>query len=250
MSRIRSKRMSSSESLADGPATDRQDAGGPATTRRLLLRAGLALPATAGLAGCFGGAAGHTWWELDAPSEGGRAEPHAARAALSLVVEGVAAGALLDGASLLYSTGPGMRAPYQYASWAERPAARLARLAQRRLQARGGFRDVSTADSGVAPDLLLTLTLEQLHHDLSGVPGVSRESGRSEIAGASGTLKLSLSAVLTDWRSRRPMATRAFAIDEPVASADAAGAVAAAGRAAARLLDSLAPWVEASAVRA
>jgi len=234
MSRVRSKRMSSSESLVGGPATDRQDAGGPVTTRRLLLRAGLALPATAGLAGCFGGAAGHTWWELEAPGDAGSAEPHAARATLSLVVEGVAAGALLDGAALLYSSSPGMRSPYQQASWAARPATRLARLAQRRLQARGGFRDVSTADSGIAPDLLLTLTLEQLHHDLSG---------------ASGRLKLALSAVLIDWRGRRLMATRAFAIEEPVASADAAGAVAAAGRAAAKLLDALAPWVESSAVQ-
>lgn len=233
MSRVRSKRRPSSGFLVGGPATDGSVTGG-ATTRRMLMRAGLALLPAAGLTACFGGAAGHVWWELAAPGEAGRAERHEARAALSLVVEGVAAGALLDGAALLYSRSPGMLSPYQHASWAERPAARLARLTQRRLQARGGFRDVSAADSGIAPDLLLTLTLEQLHHDLTG---------------ASGTLRLSLSAVLTDWRSRRLMATRAFAIDEPVASADAAGAVAAAGRAAATLLDSLAPWVEASATQ-
>jgi len=229
---VRSKRVPPSGSFIDGP-----DKARPTTTRRLLLRTSLALLPAAGLPGCFGGAAGHTWWELEAPGDAGSAEPHAARATLSLVVEGVAAGALLDGAALLYSRSPGMRSPYQQASWAERPATRLARLAQRRLQARGGFRDVSTADSGIAPDLLLTLTLEQLHHDLSGA------------SGASGTLQLALSAVLIDWRSRRLMATRAFAIEEPVASADAAGAVAAAGRAAAKLLDALAPWVETSAVQ-
>lgn len=229
MIRVRSKRLPPSGSFIDGP-----DKARPTTTRRLWLRMSLALLPAAGLSGCFGGAAGHTWWELEAPGDAGSAEPHAARATLSLVVEGVAAGALLDGAALLYSSSPGMRSPYQHASWAERPATRLARLAQRRLQARGGFRDVATADSGIAPDLLLTLTLEQLHHDLSG---------------ASGRLKLALSAVLIDWRGRRLMATRAFAIEAPVASADAAGAVAAAGRAAAKLLDALAPWVESSAVQ-
>jgi ABC-type uncharacterized transport system auxiliary subunit len=207
------------------------------TARRALLRALPAIPALA-LAGCFGGGrTPHVWWELDdaRAAEAGRAEPDASRAKLSLLVEGVAAGALYDGTALLYSRSAGMRAPYQYASWTERPAARLARLARRRLQARGGFRDVSLAEAGTAPELLLTLTLETLHHELP--TGVAQ----GEVGG---TLRLAVAAQLLDWRARRPLASRAFSLAEPVASADAAGAVQAAGRAVASLLDALAPWVE------
>ncbi|TXL65512.1 ABC-type transport auxiliary lipoprotein family protein [Zeimonas arvi] len=207
--------------------------------RRALLRVLPAVPAL-GLAGCFGGGRmPHVWWELDdaRADEAGRAEPDAARAKLSMLVEGVAAGARYDGTALLYSRGAGMRAPYQYASWTERPAARLARLARRRLQARGGFRDVSLAEAGTAPELLLTLTLETLHHELA--PDVE--------GGQGGMLRLAVSAQLLDWRARRPLASRAFDLAEPVASADAAGAVRAAGRAVAGLLDALAPWVETSA---
>lgn len=209
-----------------------------------LLRSGLstglvrvALPAlpTALLAGCFGGRSDspHTWWELVAPESSDRAEPNPIRARQSLVVEGIAAGVLYDGTTLLYSRAPGERSSYQFASWTERPAARLARLAKSRLQARGGFRDVSTAEAGVAPDLLLTLTLEGLFHDLSVEPGL---------------LRLRLGATLTDWHRRRPIATRRFEVNEPVPTEDAAGAAQAAGRAAGRLLDDMAPWVEASAV--
>jgi ABC-type uncharacterized transport system auxiliary subunit len=201
--------------------------------RRSLLRTGLLLPAAA-MAGCFGGAgrAPHTWWELDAPGAPGVAQPDPKRATLSLVVEGVAAGSLYDGTSLIYSRGAGMRAPYLYSSWTERPAARLARLAQRRLRARGGFRDVTLAEAGVAPDLLLTLTLDQLDHELTG------DAGR---------LVLALSATLVDWKARRPIAWRRFSAVEPAVTADAEGAVAAASRAATAVLEELSPWVESAA---
>ncbi len=205
--------------------------------RRSLLRTGLLFPA-ATLAGCLGsgGRAAHTWWVLDAPGAVGTAEPDAKRATLSLVVEGIAAGAFYDGTSIIYSRGPGMRAPYLYASWTERPAARLARLAQQRLQARGGFRDVTLAEAGVAPDLLLTLTLERLDHDLS-------ENGN----GNGGELYLALNATLVDWKARRPVAWHRFVAVEPVATADADAAVVAADRAASAVLDELAPWAEAAA---
>ncbi|HRO59920.1 MAG TPA: ABC-type transport auxiliary lipoprotein family protein, partial [Burkholderiaceae bacterium] len=148
--------------------------------RRQLLRGGLALPLAAGLAvlsGCFGGAGQpHVLWELQ-PDGGWKAgdamQPmrvsapaDARRASLSLVVEGIAAGELYDGTALVYSRSAGMRAHYQHASWTERPALRVARLVQQSLQQRGGFRDVTLADSGVAPDLMLTLTLVEMYHDV------------------------------------------------------------------------------------
>lgn len=231
--------------------------GSKRTGRRGLLRLLPAIPVL-GLAGCFGGAGvPRTWWELvDAgAAEAGRADPDPSRARRSLMVEGLAAGSLVDGSALLYSRNPGMRAPYQYANWTERPAGRLARLARSRLQARGGFRDVSLSDSGVAPDLLLTLTLESLYHELAPDPeSLAKAGSRSgnpasgnRPGAAEGLFRLEVSAQLVDWRARQPLASRAFALSEPVAGADAAGAVQAAGRAAAALLDALAPWVEASA---
>jgi ABC-type uncharacterized transport system auxiliary subunit len=216
--------------------------------RRMLLRLPLAIPAGA-LTACFGGRGqAQSWWELEdagAPAAG-TAAPDPVRKRLSLLVEGMSAGSLYDGVALLYSSSPGMRAPYQYAGWTERPSARLARLAARRLLARGGFRDVSLADAGTAADLLLSLTLETLHHELPGAGGDVAAGGPA--AGVGGSLRLAVTAQLVDWRVRRPLASRGFMLAEPVATADAAGAVQAAGRAIAALLDVLAPWVEANAL--
>jgi len=225
--------------------------------RRELLRTGLMLPGIAGLVGlggCFGGKGSpHTWWELDPQrnaallvsasagvpgSVSGSGSTSAVqvasfdprRAKLSLVVEGVAASPLYEGTALVYSRGAGMRANYQYASWTEPPAQRLARLVQRRLQQREGFGQVAVTDSGITPDVLLTLTLEQLYHD---VPA--------------NEVELSLTAMLIEWNTRKPMASRAFSQREATPTVDAAGAVAAADRAVARLLDELVPWVEGAA---
>ena len=213
--------------------------------RRKALAAVSLLPLSLSVAGCVGlsGRESQVWWEwVDAGiGSPGRALPPSTgrRTAAVLAVEGLAAGALLDGTALLFSRRPGMLEPYQYASWTERPAARLARLAQQRLLARGGFRDVVPADAGVAPELLLTLTLVSLLHALDGSAGTVGADGE-----AAGRLVLSLDARLVDWRSRRPVAGRRFEQSEAVEAAQAAAAVEAAGRAAARLLDSLAPWVE------
>ena len=57
----------------------------------------------------------------------------------------------------------------------------------------------------------------------------------------------SLTAMLIDWNTRKPVASRAFAQREATQTVDAAGAVAAADRAVARLLDELVPWVEGAA---
>lgn len=230
----------SGPTAAGASAPTAASASAPAAPRRRSLVRALPVAvlsalAGPGLSGCIGGSRpAHAWWELEDAGAGapGAARPDPARQALSLLVEGTAAGALYEGTALLYGRAAGMRAPYQYASWTERPAGRIARLAQRRLAARGGFRDVSLAEAGTATDLLLSLTLESLYHDLDD---------------GSGTLRLEMAAQLVDWRARRPLASRRFAVDEAVASADAAGAAQAAGRAVGRLLDALAPWVEAGA---
>jgi ABC-type uncharacterized transport system auxiliary subunit len=201
------------------------------STRRQGLRGLLLVPIAAAMGGCTGRGAGEspTWWELEVPSSPVRADADPARSGLSLVVEGASAGSLYDGTALLFSRQPGMRSPYQYANWVERPPNRIARLAQRGLLARGGFRDVSAAESGIRPDLLLTLTVEGFQYNLALQPSV---------------FEVVLSVSLMDWRSRRPVASARFSAGEPAPGIGLSAVVTAAGRATARVLDDLAPWVE------
>jgi len=205
--------------------------------RQVLMRGPALAAALLALGGCAlgPGRSSQVWWEL-ADARAGAPGRAAVRRPRVLAVEGVAAGALYDGIALLYSRGPGMRAPYQYANWTERPARRLARLAQHRLAQRGGFREVVPVDAGIAPDLLLTLTLHALHHALPD-------------DGEAGRLILTLEARLIDWRGRQPLASETFEAVEAVTEGTAAAAVAAAGRACADVLDELAPWVEQAAGR-
>jgi cholesterol transport system auxiliary component len=200
-------------------------------TRRRGLQLLLVAPVAVVTGGCGGRGAGEspTWWELDVAPSQRRADPDPARSALSLVVEGTSAGSLYDGTALLFSRQPGMRSPYQYANWVERPPNRIARLAQRGLLVRGGFRDVSAAESGIRPDLLLTLTLEGFQYNQVAEPAV---------------FEAMISASLMDWRSRRLMASARFSAGEPASGTGLSAVVAAAGRATARVLDELSPWVE------
>ncbi|MFP5461351.1 MAG: ABC-type transport auxiliary lipoprotein family protein [Gammaproteobacteria bacterium] len=143
-------------------------------------------------------------------------------------VDGLAAGrhraGVLQGAGLL--------AHYRFADWAEPPARRVARLVERRLDARGRFRAVGQSTSGLGGDLLLRVGLDELFHDASTEPGVAR---------------LALDADLIDWRARTRLARRRFERSEALTSADAAGAAAALSRALTAALDELAPWVESAA---
>lgn len=203
-------------------------------TRRWGLLALVAAPVAMSVAGCAGRGKGESpsWWELDPRVSQGRATPDAARSRLSLSIEGASAGSLYDGTALLFSRLSGMRSPYQYANWVERPPNRIARLAQRSLQARGGFRDVAVAESGLRPDLLLTLTIEGFQYNMAAQPPV---------------FEVTIAASLMDWKHRRLLASNRFPAAEPSPAGDLPMVIEAAGRATARVLEDLAPWVEARA---
>lgn len=213
-----------------------------AAVRRRLLGVLGAAPLATALSGCIGPgqAPAHLYYELDDPGAGvPRVDGHGADAAASasartrtLLIDGVAANAFLDSTAIAYSRAPGARASYQFASWTERPAARIARLLGRRLTASGAFADVAAATAPVRGDWLLELQLEQLYHDDQVPPGVAR---------------IELVAELTDRAALRTIARRRFAQVEPLASESAAQAVAAFGRAVGRLLDEVQDWVVAQA---
>lgn len=207
-----------------------------AALRRRLLGMFAATPIASGLSGCIGPgqAPAHLRYELDDPAPqappAGVEGAHAAAAARAhtLLVEGIAANAFLDSTAIAYSRSPGARASYQFASWTERPAVRIARLLERRLAATDVFADVASATAPVRGDWLLELRLEQFYHDDQAPPG---------------RVRIELVAGLVDRAARRTIARRRFAQGEPLADESAAQAVAAFGRALSRLLDEIQRWV-------
>ncbi|MCX7893337.1 MAG: ABC-type transport auxiliary lipoprotein family protein [Burkholderiales bacterium] len=170
---------------------------------------------------------------LEAPG----AAASAARAPLkgTLLLSAGTLDSFYDADSLVFSRAPGERQYYQFASWTERPARRIAQLAQVRLEARGGFAAVASLTSGVAGDLVLNLAVADFYHDATASPG---------------TVRVALVAELVDIRTRRLLGRRTFTASAAVGTDDARGAVQAFDRATAEALDALAPWVETTAAAA
>lgn len=188
------------------------------------------------LAGCLGGGAGpaRQFFVLDA--SGAHAAPRAAPPLkATLLVAGTTVDGFYDADSLVFSRAPGERQYYQFASWTERPARRIAYLAQRRIEASGVFTGVAGLASGVSGDLLLNVALVDFYHDVTAAPGVVR---------------VSVTAELVDARSRALLGRRAFTATASVASDDARGAAMGFERATAEALDRLSAWVETTAAGA
>jgi ABC-type uncharacterized transport system auxiliary subunit len=204
--------------------------------RRRLIGALGATPVAAALPGCIGlrEAPAHVHYQLDDRAVAQRAAG-GTRNPRTLLVAGVAASAFDDGTGIAFSRAPGARAHYQFASWSERPAGRIARLLVNRLAASEAFGDVASATAAVRGDWLLELQLEQMFHDDVSPPGVAR---------------IEVSAELLDWAGRRAIGRRRFVQQEPLAGESAVQAVAAFNLALARLLDEVQAWVLAQAARA
>lgn len=137
-----------------------------------------------------------------------------------------------DGTGLVYSPSPQARSFYQFASWSERPAERIAQLLQRRLAQTRAFRDVASTTASVTGEWLLDLRLEQMYHDNTRPPG---------------TVRVEVFARLVDRKTARTIADRRFLLDEPVEVESASYAVQAFERAVTRWLDESVAWVLASA---
>src|SRR5690606_2380757 len=149
-----------------GATGSRREAAMSRPSRRRLLGALGVLPVASALPGCvgLGEAPAHVHYELEdrGPTRQASGGAHRAR---TLLVAGVAASAFEDGTGIAYSRSPGARAHYQFASWTERPAGRIARLLVRRLAAGDAFGDVAMSTAPVRGDWLLELQLEQMFHD-------------------------------------------------------------------------------------
>ncbi|HET9025572.1 MAG TPA: ABC-type transport auxiliary lipoprotein family protein [Burkholderiaceae bacterium] len=157
----------------------------------------------------------------------GRAGKTVAR---SLVIAAMPSLGIGDTFSMAYSRAPQQRALYQYASWADRPSNRVVQLLVRRIDARGAFASVAELGSGVAGDLALNITVDELVHDTASARG-----------------RLHLTAELVDRTTRTLVARRRFEAAAPVAQENARAAVAALSRALTNVLDELVPWLESAA---
>jgi cholesterol transport system auxiliary component len=151
--------------------------------------------------------------------------PPAAPVLLTLVQAGDPAA---DSLRLAYAARPGERADTPLARWSERPERRIPALLQQRLEARGAFGAVQPIGQ-LASDWLLTLSVQQMVHDLTASPTQAR---------------LTLRAELIDRRSRSLVARRVESVAVPAARDDAVAAAQAFDRAVAQAFDALAPWIE------
>jgi cholesterol transport system auxiliary component len=121
---------------------------------------------------------------------------------------------------IIYSEAPGTRGRYRYSYLTEPPQATVQAQLAARLR-------------GAAPaGLVLDTRLAEIYHDAARAPG---------------TVRITLTARLTDAADPARSAERVFSRSAPAASFDAAGAVAGMRTALAALLDDVVAWVRAQA---
>lgn len=148
--------------------------------------------------------------------------------ATTLLVRDTEAAGMLQGPPLLYSRAPGTLSAYQYARWAEPPAARFNLLLRQRLETAGLYQAVAEMGAGVRGDQQLNTRLLEFHHDAAQSPGQAR---------------VALEADLVDRRDGRLLARQRFQARAPAPSHDAAGAAAALGVASGRVMDEVVDWL-------
>lgn len=170
-------------------------------------------------------------WHDDGALPARRADPLVE----ALLLQPVPGAAMADTTGIAYTRGGQAFAYYQYASWTERPLRVLPRLLQRRLEARGTAGATTLLGDQQRSDWLLTLAIDELHHDATAAPGQAR---------------LAVTAELFQRRTRRRVARQTFEQAVPLARADAAAAVDGLSAALTRTLDALLPWLEDTLTRA
>jgi cholesterol transport system auxiliary component len=200
-----------------------------ATRLRLLF----ASAAAAVTAGCFsiglggeGTALAQYRLEDLSPKQQARATPIDRR----LLVSTLPSEAIGDTYSMAYTKASQQRQYYQFASWTDRPSARVVQLLTERLEARAMFESVSRLGGGIGGGLILNIGVNEFVHDIR-----------------TGSARLEVTAELIERRGRTLVERKRFTASAPVAQEDAPSAVAALSRALTTLLDELVPWLERTA---
>ncbi len=209
--------------------------------RTTLPRCVQVLAAGAVLAGCVSVDVGHdggatAQYRLSAPTaavSAATAAPAAKPLARELVIAPVAGSSIDDSFSLAFARNPPSRAPYQFATWSERPSTQLAQQLVDRLAARRSFASVALLGRGIGGDLQLNLVVVDFFHDV-----------------AAGAAQVRVHVELVDRLSRRLIARQSFTATATVPQANAAGAAAGLSAAANQVLDGVVTWLETSAAAA
>jgi cholesterol transport system auxiliary component len=200
------------------------------------LRRSAALAACAAVCGCaslFGGdTAPTTFFVWQDP---GRSAPATQILPRTLLVAPTATATFYDTQRIVFAQDAGTRAFYQLAAWTERPGKRFDALLLERLLARNAFAGIAATTSGTRGDLVLSASILDIYHDNARQPGVAR---------------IRITVELADRGGRAPLARRTLEQEAPLATENAAAAVAAFDVALGRVLDELAPWVEREAAKA
>jgi cholesterol transport system auxiliary component len=190
---------------------------------------------TAALAGCvsFGQQETQRYYVLDA-SSGAKAGKVVTPRAATLLVAPTTTSGFYETPEIVYSRAPGERAYYQLSTWTERPSRRITELLVMRLERDGLFKTVAADSSGVQGELVLNTHLAEFYHDAATPPG---------------SVKVTITAELTDPARRALLARRSFSRSAAAPSYDAPGAVQAFNRTVKAILDDISAWVDATAPR-
>jgi len=132
-----------------------------------------------------------------------------------------------DTYSMAYTKAAQQRQFYQFASWTDRPSARIVQLLSDRIEARGVFDSVSRLGGGIGGGLTLNIGVHEFVHDIR-----------------TSTARIEVTAELIERRGRDLVERKRFSASAPVAEENAPAAVAAWSRALTTLLDELVPWLE------
>ena len=135
-----------------------------------------------------------------------------------------------DTHSMAYSRTGQQREFYQFASWTDRPSARIVQLLSERIEARGMFESVSRLGGGIGGGLILNVGVNEFVHDVR-----------------TSTARIEVTAELIERRGRNLVERKRFTASAPVAAENAPSAVAALSRALTMLFDELVPWLERTA---
>jgi cholesterol transport system auxiliary component len=133
-----------------------------------------------------------------------------------------------EGAGIAWVREPNQLRYFARSQWAEPPARLLGPLLVGALERTGRFQAVVDLPGAAAPGLRLDAELLRLQQEFTSRPS---------------QVRLALRVQLADAETRRILGTREFEAIESAATEDAAGGVAAAGRAAGRVLAEVAGWV-------
>lgn len=187
----------------------------------------------ASLAGCFSiglGGEGTALAQYRLEDLSPKVQPRATPIDRRLLLATLPSESIGDTYSMAYTKATQQRQFYQFASWSDRPSARVVQLLTERIDARRIFDSVGRLGSGVGGGLILNVGVNEVVHDVSA-----------------GTARIEVTAELIERRGRNLVERKRFIASAPVAQENAPGAVAALSRALTTVLDEMVPWLERTA---